>query len=136
MSHIPLIAVVDDDLAIREALENLIKSHGYDCRLFGSAEEFLQLASDVDCVVVEVEMPGMNGLEMQQAMNRRSPRPPTIFVTSYTDKWTRNKALEGGAFAVFGKPVDVESLIAMMEAAVGRPRPSPSTQSQPGPNGP
>ncbi|WP_338111035.1 response regulator [Rhizobium cauense] len=78
MSHIPLIAVVDDDLAIREALENLIKSHGYDCRLFGSAEEFLQLASDVDCVVVDVEMPGMNGLEIQQAMNRRSPRPPTI----------------------------------------------------------
>jgi FixJ family two-component response regulator len=136
VSHIPLIAIVDDDLAIREALEDLIKSHGYDCRLFGSAEEFLQSATDVECVVVDVEMPGMNGLEMQQTMNRRSPRPPTIFVTSYTDKWTRTKALEGGAFAIFGKPVDVASLITTVEAAVGRPRPSLSTQSQPGPNGP
>jgi len=72
-----------------------------------------------------VEMPGMSGLEMQQAMNRYSPRPPTIFVTSYTDDRTRREALEGGAFAFFGKPVDVVSLITSVEAAVGHPQPSP-----------
>jgi FixJ family two-component response regulator len=134
--YTPTIAVVDDDLAIREALEDLIRSHGYECRLFGSAEEYLKSPTNIDCVVVDVEMPGMNGLEMQQAMNGHFPRPPTIFVTSYTDNLTKKKALEGGAFAFFGKPVDVVSLITSVEAAVGRPELTSVLQSQPGPNGP
>ena len=118
---IPTIAIVDDDDTIREAMDDLVKSCGYDIRLFASAEEFLAFEprSAIDCMLVDVKMSGLSGIELQAELNRRSDRPPMIFVTSYKDERTRKRAMNGGAVAVLGKPVDVERLIGCLESALG-----------------
>ena len=117
---VPTIAIVDDDHAIREAMDDLVKSCGYDSRLFASAEEFLAFEprSAIDCVLVDVKMPGLSGIELQAELNRHSQRPPMIFVTSYKDERTRKRAMNGGAFAFLGKPVDIERLIGCLESAL------------------
>ena len=122
MPPVPTIAVVDDDQAIREAMDDLVKSCGYDCRLFSSAEEFLAFEprSEIDCMLVDVKMPGLSGIELQSELNKQSGRPPMIFVTSYKDERTKAIAMSGGALAVFGKPVDIDTLINCLESAVSR----------------
>lgn len=117
----PTIAIVDDDQAIREALDDLVKSCGYESRLFASAEEFLsyQSRAAIDCMLVDVKMPGLSGIELQAELNRRPDRPPMIFMTSYNDDRTRTAALDGGAVAVLGKPVDIEKLLGCLETALG-----------------
>ncbi|MEZ2126905.1 MULTISPECIES: response regulator transcription factor [unclassified Sinorhizobium] len=121
MPPVPTIAVVDDDQAIREAMDDLVRSCGYECRLFSSAEEFLSFEprSAIDCMLVDVKMPGLSGIELQAELNKHSDRPPMIFVTSYKDERTRNSALNGGAFAFLAKPVDIEKLIGYLESALG-----------------
>lgn len=123
MSKSPLIAIVDDDLAIREALDDLIKSLGYESRLFESAEAFLAFKprASVDCIVVDVKMPGLSGIELQNRLNSEGDRPPMIFMTSYHDERTRTAALDGGALAFLGKPVDLTKLIAFMDTALAIP---------------
>ncbi|TZG34117.1 response regulator [Agrobacterium sp. B1(2019)] len=122
MPPVPVIAVVDDDPAIREAMDDLIMSFGYECRLFASAEQFLEskLQADIDCIVVDVKMPGLSGIELQSELNRRGNHPPMIFVTSYQDERTRNAALNGGALAFLGKPVNIISLIGCLESVLAR----------------
>lgn len=121
VSHSSLIAIVDDDLAIREALDDLVKSLGYESLLFTSAEEFLDYEprSSIDCMVVDVKMGGLSGIELQSRLNAEPDRPPMIFMTSYHDERTRSAALEGGALAFLGKPVDLSKLIACLESVVG-----------------
>ncbi len=121
MPPVPTIAVVDDDAAIREAMDDLVKSCGYECRLFASAEEFLAFEprSAINCMVVDVKMPGLSGIELQAELNKHPERPPMIFVTSYEDERTRKTAINGGAFAFLGKPVDIEKLIGCVELALG-----------------
>ncbi len=123
MPPVPVIAVVDDDPAIREAMDDLIMSFGYECRLFVSAEQFLESKqqADIDCIVVDVKMPGLSGIELQSELNRRGNPPPMIFVTSYQDERTRNAALNGGALAFLGKPVNIVSLIGCLESVLARP---------------
>ncbi len=123
MPPVPVIAVVDDDPAIREAMDDLIMSFGYECRLFVSAEQFLESKqqADIDCIVVDVKMPGLSGIELQSELNRRGTPPPMIFVTSYQDERTRNAALNGGALAFLGKPVNIVSLIGCLESVLARP---------------
>ncbi|CAN7650264.1 response regulator transcription factor [Rhizobium sp. LjRoot258] len=121
MPPVPTIAVVDDDEAIREAMDDLVKSCGYECQLFASAEEFLAFEprSIIDCMLVDVKMPGLSGIELQAELNKHSERPPMIFVTSYKDERTRSRAMNAGAFAFLGKPVDIEKLIGCLESALG-----------------
>ena len=122
MSVVPTIAVVDDDQAIREAMDDLVKSCGFQCKLFSSAEEFLEYGprSEIDCMLVDVKMPGLSGIELQDVLNQEGHRPPMIFVTSYKDDRTKAAAMNGGAIVVLGKPVDVGVLIDHLEAAVRR----------------
>lgn len=98
-------------------------SFGYECRLFVSAEQFLESKqqADIDCIVVDVKMPGLSGIELQSELNRRGNHPPMIFVTSYQDERTRNAALNGGALAFLGKPVNIVSLIGCLESVLARP---------------
>ncbi|OWV73870.1 two-component system response regulator [Rhizobium sp. R339] len=100
-------------------MDDLIKNFGYQSRLFSSAEEFLDFEprAEIDCMLVDVKMPGLTGLELLAELNRRGDRPPMIFVTSYDDERTRKAALNGGAFAFLRKPVDVSTLIGCLEAA-------------------
>ncbi|AMD57020.1 MULTISPECIES: response regulator transcription factor [Rhizobium/Agrobacterium group] len=121
MPPVPVIAVVDDDPAIREAMDDLIMSFGYQCRLFASAEQFLdaQQQADIDCIVVDVKMPGLSGIELQSELNRRGEHAPMIFVTSYEDDRTRNAALSGGALAFLRKPVNIGKLMGCLESVLG-----------------
>lgn len=120
MPQVSTIAVVDDDQATREAMDDLVKSCGYECRLFTSAEEFLAFEprSAINCMLVDVQMPGLSGIELQAELHKHSSRPPMIFVTSYKDERTRNMAINGGAFAFLGKPVDIGELIDCLESAL------------------
>ncbi|PZM07996.1 response regulator transcription factor [Rhizobium tubonense] len=114
------IAIVDDDYAIREALDDLVQSCGYQSELFTSAEHFLAYKNQavIDCMLVDVKMPGMNGLELQTELNKMPRKPPMIFMTSYEDERTRSAAMDGGAFAIFGKPVNINKLIDCLEQAL------------------
>ncbi len=120
VTHTSTIAVVDDDQAIREALDDLIQSCGYQSKLFGSAEEFLAFddRAAIDCMLVDVKMPGLSGIELQEILNGEPEKPPMIFMTSYRDERTRSAAMEGGALAFLGKPVEFDSLISYLEMAL------------------
>lgn len=121
MSRTPVIAIVDDDRSIREALDDLVLSCGYQSRLFTCAEEFLTAdrQSSIDCMLVDVKMPGLTGIELQTLLNEQEePRPPIIFMTSYRDDKTRAAAMNGGAFAFLGKPVNFGQLIQCLERAL------------------
>ncbi len=120
MSHPPVIAVIDDDQAIREALEDLIVSLGYRPLLFASAEEFLAFPgrSAMACMVVDIRMTGLTGLDLQARLNAEGRSSPMIFMTSYTDEATRSKAMAGGAHSFLAKPVDAEVLIGCLASAL------------------
>ena len=123
MSKRPVIAIVDDDQSIREALDDLVLSCGYQSRLFASAQAYLadgdRLA--IDCMLVDVNMPGLTGLELQAVLNEDvASKPPMIFMTSYRDERTKMAALDGGAFAFLGKPVDFNQLVQCLEDALKR----------------
>jgi len=123
LSKRPVIAIVDDDQSIREALDDLVLSCGYQSRLFASAQAYLadsdRLA--IDCMLVDVNMPGLTGLELQAVLNEDvASKPPMIFMTSYRDERTKMAALDGGAFAFLGKPVDFNQLVQCLEDALKR----------------
>jgi FixJ family two-component response regulator len=122
MPDLPTIAIVDDDLGIREALSGLVQSLGYEPRLFASAEDYLATAGQlaVACMIVDIRMPGMSGLELQARLNSLGNRPPVIFLTSYLDEATRSRALEGGASHFLSKPVDDEVLVHCLNAVLAR----------------
>jgi FixJ family two-component response regulator len=121
------IAVVDDDLDIREALNGLIESLGYRTLSFASAAELLAFPKreDIDCMIVDVRMPGLDGIELQAQLRKDARCPPIMFMTSYADDATRKRALAGGACCFLGKPVDDKVLVDCLEAALaGRCRAS------------
>jgi FixJ family two-component response regulator len=121
LPHTSTIAIVDDDQAIREALDDLVLSCGYESRLFATAEAFLAYEdrASIDCMLVDVAMPGLSGIELQAELNRHPPKPPIIFMTSYRDDRTRSAAMDGGAFAFLGKPVDIKTLLGCLDAVLG-----------------
>ncbi|MGV8935716.1 MAG: response regulator transcription factor [Allorhizobium sp.] len=121
----PVIAIVDDDQSIREALDDLVLSCGYESRLFTSAEAFLADSdrAAIDCMLVDVKMTGLSGIELQAVLNSQPDRkPPMIFMTSYRDDRTRAAAVDGGAFAFLGKPVDFVQLVLCLEQALAQGR--------------
>lgn len=121
MSRTPVIAIVDDDRSIREALDDLVLSCGYESRLFSSAEDFLadEDRAAIDCMLVDVKMAGLSGIELQTVLNRQlEHKPPMIFMTSYRDERTKAAAMDGGAFAFLGKPVDFKQLVLCLEKAL------------------
>lgn len=122
MPDLPTIAIVDDDSGIRDALSGLIQSLGYRPKLFACAEDYLASAGwlAVACLIVDVRMPGMSGIELLDRLNELERRPPIIFLTSFLDETTRSRAFEGGASHFLGKPVEDEVLIRCIDAVVGR----------------
>jgi FixJ family two-component response regulator len=114
------IGVVDDDESIRDALSSLLRSAGYECDLFPSAEAFLESGSlgDTDCMVLDVRMPGLSGLDLQLKLHEMNPPVPVIFVTGHADYQMRAKALAQGAAAFFGKPFSDEALLSAISSAL------------------
>lgn len=124
------VLIIDDDSNVRYSLQNLLESAGHRAVGFESAEALLSselLATDplhsaaaeaVDCFLLDINMPGMNGLDLQQALAERDQRMPIIFVTAHADAATKARAMNAGAFAFFGKPVQEDDLLHAIAAAV------------------
>jgi len=120
MSENPLIAVVDDDASMRGALRNLLRSVGFRAAAFASAEEFLQ-ASQIQgtaCAIVDVRMPGMSGLELQQHLATIQYPIPLIFITAHGDAEARARALRAGAVDFLYKPFSEEVLLRTIQSAL------------------
>ena len=121
----PLIVVVDDDESVCRALKRLIGSLGMSAETFGSSSEFVDLIEALpsfqpDCVVLDVQMPDMNGIEVQACLSRARGEIPIIFVTAHDDRAVRAQALAAGAVAFLRKPFNDSLLIRTIEAALGR----------------
>jgi FixJ family two-component response regulator len=119
---LPSISVVDDDDSIRESLRGLIRSIGFSANIFASAEEFLN--SDhlhkTDCLILDVRMPGMNGLDLQRHLMVRRHEIPVIFITAHGDEEARSRALGEGAIAYLFKPFSEDALLNAVQAALER----------------
>ena len=120
MTGIPLIAIVDDDDALRSSLDDLIRSIGFRTQGFASAEAFMSSneARNTACLILDVRMPGMNGLDLQRKIVAANWRMPIIFVTSHGDDDARVRALKGGAVAFLYKPFREEELLNAIDAAL------------------
>jgi FixJ family two-component response regulator len=120
MPSVPLIAIVDDDDALRNSLDDLLQSVGFRVQGFASAEAFLlaQHTPETDCLLFDVRLPGMDGLALQRQLEAVHWRLPIIFVTAYADDNVRARALAAGAVAVLSKPCRVEDLLHAIEAAL------------------
>ncbi|MCY1666919.1 response regulator transcription factor [Rhizobium sp. SL86] len=120
MPAVPTIAIVDDDPAIREALEDLVHSYGYGSALFASAEELLGFdrRDTIGCMIVDIAMPGLSGLDLQDELHRSGWKTPVIFLTSHRDAHTREAAIRGGAFAYLTKPAAFQQVIDAIEQAL------------------
>ena len=114
-----LIAIVDDDQSFREALQSLLALIGFLTAILGYARDFLDSPQipDVFCAVLDVSMPGMDGLELQQHLIATHP-VPIIFITDLRDAKTRDEALRAGASSFFNKPVSEETLIDSLNSAL------------------
>jgi FixJ family two-component response regulator len=124
----PLIAIVDDDAFICGAMQRLLCLLGMDADTFVSGQEFIDLLEavpsfDPDCVILDVHMPGLNGLEVQERLTRSRRGIPVIFMTAADEVWIREQALASGAVAFLSKPFNgdllVETLRAVLKVGVG-----------------
>jgi FixJ family two-component response regulator len=115
-----MVAIVDDDDLMRSALQGLLKSAGLSAKAFASAEEFLKSGQqhEVGCLVTDIRMPGMSGLELQAKLNADHCRIPTIFITAHGDEKMRMQALRAGAVEFMAKPFDDEALLDSVRAAL------------------
>jgi FixJ family two-component response regulator len=115
-----VVAIVDDDESIRNALLGLMKAAGLPARAFSSAEEFLNSREPMStaCLIADIRMPGMSGLELQAKLNSNHHRIPIIFITAHGDEKMRMQALRAGAVEFLTKPFDDEILIDSIRAAL------------------
>ena len=120
MANSPLISVVDDDDSVRESLGGLIRSVGFAVKVFASAEEFLNSdhLRNTHCLILDVRMPGMNGLELQRQLAASDRKIPVIFITAHGDEEVRSRALNGGAVDYLLKPFSEEALLNAIDAAL------------------
>jgi FixJ family two-component response regulator len=115
-----VVVVIDDDESVRTALQELLKSVGLVARSFASAEEFLEsgVQRQTGCLIADIRMPGMSGLELQAKLNADRYRIPTIFITTHGDEKMRMQALRAGAVEFLAKPFDDEVLLERIRAAL------------------
>ena len=118
--QIPLISVVDDDPSVRDAMENLVSSFGFDVCTFDSAERYLNSAQRraTSCIVSDIQMPGTSGIEMKRHLLAQNDHTPIIFITAYPQPDTKKTALAAGAICFLVKPFDGRTLINCIERAL------------------
>jgi FixJ family two-component response regulator len=124
LSKIPLIAIVDDDESFRWAATSFVRSLGYGVELFASAEAFLRSdrVDNTDCLITDVQMPGMTGIELQSELIAQGSRLPVIFVTAYPEIEARVRALAAGAVGFLDKPFSDQKLIGCLTEALASRR--------------
>lgn len=118
----PIIACVDDDLSVREALEGLLVAFGFAVEIFASAEDLLQSArlERFACLIIDVKLGGISGLELQKRLIASELAIPTIIITAFGDNGFRTQALEAGAVAFLRKPIARGELLSAVELALDR----------------
>jgi len=117
---IHLVVAVDDDFRVRESLESLVESAGYEPLVFPSAEDFLQSGAltTATCVIADVRMPGMDGIELQRRIRLVRPELPVIFISARESAETRQRALDDGAIDFLYKPFNPADLLTAIQAAL------------------
>ena len=115
-----MVAVIEDDESYRIAVQRLLKSAGLSVESFGSAEDFLNsgLQQETGCLITDIRMPGMSGLELQSKLNSDHCPIPTIFITAHGDESMRLQAMRGGAVKFFTKPFDGATLLEAVRVAL------------------
>ena len=116
-----LVSVVDDDESVRDSTQMLLRSAGYKVTVFASGELFLRSdRSEIGCVILDIRMPGMGGLELQRRLRDSDAWMPVIFVTASADRGTRQLAFHGGACEFFQKPFAANDFLAAIRTALRR----------------
>jgi FixJ family two-component response regulator len=115
-----IVAVIDDDERYRGAVQRLLKSEGLSVQSFDSAEAFLNSGQqhETGCLIADIRMPGMSGLELQSTLNSDQCPIPTIFITAHGDEKLRLQAMRGGAVKFLAKPFDGETLLVAVRVAL------------------
>lgn len=121
-----LISIIDDDRSVREAIQGLIRSLGYATAAFGSAEEYLNSdrIRDTACIITDLQMPGLSGIDLQRRLMADGHRTPIIIVTAFPSDRLRKHALDAGAFGFLSKPFNETCLIACIDKALQSPIPN------------
>jgi FixJ family two-component response regulator len=124
LHQIGIIAIVDDDEPLRDALESVMKAAGFVTTTFASAEEFLQSPNwrTPSCLILDVRLPGMSGIELQRYLAEANSRIPIIFVTAHGDASLRDLVMKAGAAGFLNKPVRSDALLKEIRAALGKTR--------------
>ncbi len=121
----PMIYIVDDDMSVRRALKRLIRSVGMDVRTFASAHEFLDFKyrNHAACMILDVKLQGMSGLELQDEIRTKDSALPVIFITGFDSPETRDQAKKSGAAGHFRKPIDDQALLDSIQWALTQQTP-------------
>jgi FixJ family two-component response regulator len=124
-----MVAIVDDDEAFRAAVQRLLKSAGFAARSFSSAEDFLSSGEqhETGCLIADIRMPGMSGLDLQAKLNAEHCPIPTIFMTAHGEEKMRLQAMRGGAVKFLAKPFDGGILLESVRVALESLRREPSS---------
>ena len=120
----PIIVAVDDDFRVRESIESLFESAGHKTALFASADEFLRsgMLAKAACVITDVRMPGVDGIELQRRIRKENPVLPVIFISAHVSPESRQLALSEGAVEFLYKPFDAAELLRIVQAALNKSR--------------
>lgn len=120
MSKIPVISIIDDDRSVRKATDRLVRSLGFIAYTFASADEFLKSphVTHTSCLIVDVRMPNMTGLQLQSVLLGKGLKTPIIFITAFPEESDRATAIEAGAVDFLSKPFDGKTMIKCLAAAL------------------
>ena len=115
-----MIAIVDDDAVVREAMKSLVRSMGYNVFTFDSAKQFLESEQvhNSSCLITDLHMPGLSGLDLQERLIAQGHRFPIIFLTAYPDEDVRMRAMKAGAVGLLSKPCNGDHLLGCLEKAL------------------
>jgi FixJ family two-component response regulator len=116
----PVVSIVDDDASVRIATHRLVRSLGFTAHTFASADEFLRspLMDSTSCIIADIQMPGMSGLDLQAVLRTQGRQLPIIFITAFPEEKIRARAMDGGAVCVLAKPFHATMLIRKLETAL------------------
>ena len=122
----PVVAVVDDEQPVRRALQRLLRASGFDVRLFATGSDFMSHLEGIDCVILDLHLPGMSGFEVQEALSERGASVPVVVLTGNDTPANRARSLANGAHAYLCKPVDDKVLLDALRPLTSLPRARPS----------
>jgi FixJ family two-component response regulator len=126
LPDVPIISIIDDDDSMRCAIKSLVTSLGLRVHTFRSAEEFLQSprVDDTSCLITDLQMPGLSGIELQSLLVAQARHMPIILVTAFPEERMRNRAMQAGALGFLSKPFESQTLIKLIDKAIATGRKS------------